>query len=499
MKLFSTEQIRQLDRFTIENEPVSSIDLMERAAVVLTNEITKNYSTDTSMLIFAGPGNNGGDALAVARWLLNSGYKISVYLITENGKLSQDCLANKTRLEEVGNITELRSVAEVENLNPEVIIDGLFGSGLTRPLEGIYKNVVEWINHSNAEIISLDIPSGLPGEPTEITGYSIVKATKTLTLQFPKLSFLFPETGIYTGSWKVLDIGIHPQAINETATPYQLIEKKDVARLIPRRSGFSHKGTYGHALLVSGSKGMAGAAVLSGKAALRSGCGLVTVHSPECNREIVQSAVPEVIFDSDASYFSVSHLTETDKYNAVGIGPGLGVNPVTVSMLIKFLQNYHKPVVLDADALNCMADNKKLLEQLPINSILTPHPKEFDRLFGNCNQSFERLSKAQEAAQTLKIIIVLKGTYTAVILSDGSVHFNSTGNNGMATAGSGDVLTGIITSLLAQNYSPADAAITGVYLHGLAGNIALGKQSEESLMAGDIIENLGEAFKLIKQ
>ena len=498
MKLFSTEQIRQLDRFTIENEPVSSIDLMERAAVALTNEITKNYSTDTSMLIFAGPGNNGGDALAVARWLLNSGYKISVYLITENGKLSQDCLANKTRLEEVGNITELRSVAEVENLNPEVIIDGLFGSGLTRPLEGIYKNVVEWINHSNAEIISLDIPSGLPGEPTEITGYSIVKATKTLTLQFPKLSFLFPETGIYTGSWKVLDIGIHPQAISETVTPYQLIEKKDIARLIPKRSAFSHKGTYGHALLVAGSKGMAGAAVLSGKAALRSGCGLVTVHSPECNREIVQSAVPEVIFDSDASYFSVSHLTETDKYNAVGIGPGLGVNPVTVSMLIKFLQNYHKPVVLDADALNCMADNKKLLEQLPINSILTPHPKEFDRIAGESTNSYERLKKAQAFATDHQLCVVLKGAYTAICTATGHVYFNNCGNPGMATAGSGDVLTGIILALLAQGLEPETAAVSGVFLHGTAGDLAAVYRSEESMIASDITDMLGKAFKQIK-
>ena len=502
MKFFTTSQIRQLDQLTIEHEPVTSIELMERAANALYYSFTGNYAYLAPICILAGPGNNGGDALALARLLLNARHEVKVCLIYTD-TLSADCDTNLQRLksdfpESLAEFNERFVPPEISEKT--IIIDGLFGSGLSRPLTGIFAEAVQWINHSGCKVVSIDIPSGLSGEENRLTDKSvIVKAELTLSLQFPKLSFLIAENDPYVGSWEVLDIGIHPDAIKGTPSNLFYLEVKDIAILFKDRHKFSHKGTFGHALVVSGSKGMAGASVLSSRAALRAGAGLVTVQGPSCNRNIVQTACPEVLFLSDISEDFISHIDILENYKAIAIGPGIGTHHVTAEMLSNFLIQLDNPCIIDADALNIISQNKDLLHYIPVNSILTPHPKEFDRLFGSNNTSYERMMIAHQASKVYGVIIILKTAHTMIALPDGSMYFNSTGNSGMATAGSGDVLTGILVGLLAQGYLPETAAKIGVFLHGHAGDLALTTQTAESLIAGDIVEEIGEAYRSIRE
>jgi NAD(P)H-hydrate epimerase len=496
MKIFTTSQVRLLDRYTIDHEPIASIDLMERAAYALFYEYVRFFNVKRPVLIMAGPGNNGGDALALARKLLDTGVDVSVVLIHQ-GKLSGDCAENKNRLPVLPpeKFSEQSFRFEAPLIGEDtVVVDGLFGSGLNRPLDGIFAEAIGWINHCGCEVLSIDIPSGLQGESNPNLTVPIVKATYTFTLQFPKLAFLLPGSAAFAGNWSVLDIGIHPEAIRTTPTPYKLTRHSDIQPLLPKRGKFTHKGTYGHVLILAGSKDMAGAAVLASRAALRSGAGLVTVHSASCNRNILQTAVPEAIFRSDRSEFIISEAPQSEKYDAVALGPGIGTAEPTIQLVEQLLGEIKCPCVIDADALNIIGLHKRLLALLTPKSVLTPHPKEFERLFGPSAGSYERMLLASEMAQLHHIIIVLKGAHTLIALPDGSMWFNSTGNAGMATAGAGDLLTGIIAALLAQGYTPENAALTGVYLHGLAGDKALSLQSPESLVAGDITEHLGRAF-----
>ena len=503
MKFFSTSQIRELDKFTIENEPIASIDLMERAAVAITNKYCELFKSDYPVCILAGPGNNGGDALAVARMLLQRKYRVTAILLQADS-LSADCKANYRRLE----IQFPHSVSELVRkfIDPEIskntiIIDGIFGSGLSRPAEGIFADAINWINSTGRKVVSIDIPSGLHGEENEAltpskgeNNIAIVKADHTFSLQFPKLAFFFPENAKFVGKWELLDICIHPIAISSTESNYFYQNHSDITQLIKPRPDSSHKGTFGHALIIAGSKGMAGASVLAGKAALRSGAGLVSVHGPASNRIIVQSSVPELIFYSDKSEDHISEVRLADRYDVIAIGPGIGQSAETVAFFNEMLAKLDSPCILDADALNIIGQNKEILSIIPKHSILTPHPKEFERLFGATKNAYERMLKAQEMAQKYRLIIILKGRYTLIATPDGKLTFNSSGNSGMATAGTGDVLTGILVSLLAQGYSPENATKAGVYLHGLAGDMSLASQSKESLIAGDVIEHLGRAF-----
>lgn len=497
MKLFTSSQIRQLDQLTIKNEPIASIDLMERAADAIYEKYLQTFSYKDPICIIAGPGNNGGDALALARMFLNTGLKVKVYLI-HIGSLSEDCQTNKDRL--LSTYSDNLIVFNNEFIAPSIsddtiIIDGLFGSGLSRPLTGIFAEAVNWMNQSGCIIVSIDIPSGLEGENNDDISKPIVKATHTFTLQFPKLAFLFAENDSFVGKWDIIDIGLLPEAIRETASDYHYLEENYIKSLLKKRSKYSHKGTYGHALIVAGSKGMAGASVLSGKAALRSGTGLVTVHGCASNRTIIQTAMPEIIFQTDQFDDFISDVNVQEIYYAVAVGPGIGTRTETADMLRKLLGQLNKPCILDADALNIISIEKDLLQLIPKNSLLTPHPKEFERLFGKSNSSYEQMLKAQQTARQFGIIIVLKGANTLIAMPDGNLYFNSTGNPGMATAGSGDVLTGILVGLLAQGYSPSETALIGTFLHGRAGDMALENESEEALIAGDIISHMGKAFK----
>lgn len=499
IKIFATEKIKDLDQYTIQNEPITSLDLVERAATVFMHEFCRRYSKQTRIVIFAGQGNNGADALAIARLLHEEGYRVETVLFNPTNHLSYDCEENKRRLRASNKVVFNEVIADF--IPPalgerDVVIDGLFGSGLNRPLNGGFAAVVNYLNQSEATIVSIDIPSGLFGEDNRKNDPdAIIHANLTLTFQTPKLAFMLAENEQYVGEWKILDIGLLPEILHTTPCQYYYLTEEDVAAVFQPRKKFSHKGTFGHALLIAGSKGKMGAALLASRACLRSGVGLLTVHIPQRGELSFQASLPEAMlsFDPHKEFFTL--LPDITNYSAIGIGPGLGQHLESAAALERLFQIAGKPVVVDADAINLMASNLDLINRIPARSIITPHLKEFDRIAGSSVNDFERLIKAQSFAAEHKLTVVLKGAYTAICTSEGNVYFNSTGNPGMATAGSGDVLTGIILGFLAQGYEPETAAVAGVFLHGTAGDLAAAYNSEESLIAGDITEMLGKAFK----
>ena len=504
MKIFTKSQIKELDQYTIEHEPVKSIDLMERAARAVAGSITERWTAEVPVVVFAGPGNNGGDALAVARMLSDDGYQVQTFLFNISGKLSADCATNRQRLTDRKGRTLFTEVTQ--EFDPPrleegmLVVDGLFGSGLSKPLAGGFASLVKYINASPAQVVSIDVPSGLMTEDnTYNVRANIVKADVTLTLGQTKLSFLFPENQQFLGELEILDIGLSQQGVDSIETLYTMTELDDVLPLLRHRSRFSHKGIMGHALLVAGSYGMAGAAVLAARACMRSGVGKVTVHTPRRNVPVLQTAVPEAVLHIDREETTFSEAMSTEDFQAIGIGPGLGTTEQTSIAMIAQLRRATCPVVADADALNILSARHAWLMQLPKGIILTPHPRELDRLEGQCVDSYERLQKALQLAEKLQGYVVLKGHHTAVCQPGGRVAFNTTGNAGMATAGSGDVLTGIITALLAQGYQQREACLLAVYLHGMAGDLAAAELGEESLMASDIIDYLPKAFRKLKE
>ncbi len=503
MKLFSTKQIAEIDRYTITHEPVAYIELMERAAMQVTLWLKGKYNTDRKMVFFAGPGNNGGDALAVARQMADYGYHCTLCLYDRGKGLKGSPEINMQRLagQRKAGMKYIAGINDFPETGPgDVIIDGLYGSGLSRPLNGLPAEIVQKVNSLPNEVIAIDIPSGLMGEDNSgnVTE-NIIEADFTLTFQFPKICFLFAENEKYTGKWVVLPIGLHQKGIEITPSEYYFTETEDVAKMILPRSKFSHKGTFGHALLIAGSYGKTGAAVLASRACMRAGAGLLTTHVPHFGYPIVQTAVPEAMVSVDAHDSIFTEFPDLASFNAIGAGPGIGMKSNTRSALHELIIQSRVPLVLDADALNILSENPEWMQFLPENTILTPHPGEFRRLAGETADSWERIQKQLQMAKNFKVIIVLKGAYTSVALPDGRLYFNSTGNPGMATAGSGDALTGIILGLLACRMKPEDAAIAGVYLHGLAGDLAAKVKSEHSLVAGDIIEHLGQAFLEMEQ
>ncbi len=503
MKIFSAMYIKQLDAFTMEHEPIASIDLMERAAQALAAVISKRWGTNIPLIIFAGPGNNGGDALAVARLLALKGYREDVYLFNPKGSLSPDCECNRDRLPKIPNLTfyEVTSQFQPPLLKAtDVVIDGLFGVGLNKPLSGGFAAVVKHINASPATVVSIDMPSGLMGEENiSNVPTPIIRANVTISMQLPKLAFFFADNEPYVGEWQLVDIGLSKEAIAEGETDYRLMEEEEIVSLLKPRGKFSHKGNYGKALLIAGSQGMAGASVLSSKACLRSGVGLLTIHVPLCNNLILQTSVPEAMTQIDDSEVCFSSVVNTDEFQAVGIGPGLGKCEETEEALLEQITACHVPMVVDADALNLLEAHHSHLKQLPPGSILTPHPKELERLVGKCRNSYERLMRARELAQTSQVYILLKGAYSVVIAPSGKCWFNPTGNPGMAKGGSGDVLTGILLALLAQGYDTESAARIGVYVHGLAGDIACKKLGSIGMTAADIVSCLPPAWQILEE
>jgi ADP-dependent NAD(P)H-hydrate dehydratase / NAD(P)H-hydrate epimerase len=503
MKIFRSEQIKSIDRYTILNEPVSPFALMERAANELFVRITSLVSHNDNIIVFAGTGNNGGDGLAIARMLLKASYRVTVYIINISPNRSDEWNQNLNLLNSSGGtgailISEGDRAPEVPD--NAVVIDAVFGSGLTRSPEGIAARVIRAINDSGAFVIAIDVPSGLAGEenPWAEAG-TIIRADHTLVIQFPRLSFMFAENSGFTGDWRVVPIGLHPVAIAMTETPFTYVDVKMVASFLKCRNRFDHKGNFGHALLAAGSHGKMGAAILGAMAALRSGTGLLTCHIPARGNDIMQISVPASMTISDKSEDVLSAIDNPQKYDAVAIGPGIGVSTETQKAVMSLLKEYSGRLVIDADGINILGMNPDWLGLLPENTILTPHPKEFARIAGESENSYIRIEKQIALSRKHRCIIVLKGAHTSISLPDGRLYFNSTGNPGMATAGSGDVLTGILLGLLAQGYDAERAAVTGVFLHGLAGDIAAEESCQESLISPDITEKIAAAYTKIRE
>ena len=504
MKIFTSTQIHELDRYTIEHEPIKSIDLMERAAKAITHAITEEWTTHTPVVVFAGPGNNGGDALAVARLLINEGYKVKTYLFNITNHLSDDCVLNRQRLldgKHAKDLIEVTAKFDPPELTADMlVVDGLFGSGLNKPLAGGFASLVKYINQSPAKVVSIDVPSGLMSEDnTYNVRANIIHAYLTLTLHERKLSFLFGDAQQFIGKLKVLDIRLSPEYIQKTEAQYHVLEENDIRSRLLHREDFAHKGNMGNALIVAGSYGMAGAAVLATRACLRSGVGKVTAITPKKNYDIMQIAVPEAVLQMDHEETAFTEAVDTDGFDALGIGPGLGRQETTAIAMIAQIRRAQCPIVADADALNILASHRAWMQQLPKGIIMTPHPQELDRLTGSpANADYERLHRTCELAKSLQAYIILKGHNSALCLPNGNVFFNPTGNSGMATAGSGDVLTGIITALLARGYHQQNACMVGMYLHGLAGDLAAKEIGKESLIASDIIDHLPQAFQYLE-
>ncbi|MEQ8580150.1 MAG: NAD(P)H-hydrate dehydratase [Marinoscillum sp.] len=491
--ILSAQQIRDADQYTIDHEPITSINLMERASRAFVRKFSTLVPGGGRVMVFCGTGNNGGDGLVIARVLIQQAHDVSVFFVGHLDKATEDFKVNFERLSVLSEISQIASEDQIPNI-PEnaVVIDGLFGSGLSRPVKGLYASVIERINQSGAAVYAIDISSGLyPDQP--LTDGAVIQAACTISFQTPKLIFFLPEMRKYVGTWHVVDIGLDDAFIQGSDTNVFFTQPNDV--VLPLRSTFDHKGSAGRLLLIAGSKGKMGAATLSARAALRSGCGLLYVHTPCCGLNILQVNVPEAMVIEDEHTEVITEVVPADNVDVLAMGPGIGTNSLTQKALADLILHAKEPMVLDADALNILAQNPELLSALPPESILTPHPGEFARLVGAWRSDFEKLEKLRWLATTYQLNVVLKGAYSAVCNSRGSIYFNPTGNPGMATAGSGDVLTGIVAALLAQGLAPFEALRSGVYLHGQAGDEAAIKVGEVSLMASDLIEHLPAAFK----
>lgn len=495
--VLSAAQTRQADAYTIQNEPIPSIDLMERASHAFTSKFTELAGRGHRLYVFCGTGNNGGDGLAVSRLLIKQGYDVRVFVVGDPEKGSPDFKTNLERLEVLTSSSIINSESHFPQLNnQDIVIDGLFGSGLSRPLEGIYARLVNHINESKANIYSIDIASGLfADEPP--AGKSIIQPLHTISFQCPKAAFFHPASKDFTGHWHVVDIGLDQNFIQSLEVSQFYSEVEDFAPLVPRRSKFDHKGNAGKVKIVAGSKGKIGAAVLCARASLRTGSGLVFVHAPGCGRDVLQGAVPEAMVIEDKAADMISEIS-VDDHDAIAIGPGLDTQKVTRKAFRDFLDKTSSPIIIDADGLNILSLEKDLLERVPAHSILTPHPGEFKRLVGDWADDFEKVSLLRKFATDYQFNVLLKGAYSIVCSSAGDCYYNCSGNPGMATGGSGDVLTGVIVSLLGQIKRPFEALKLGVYLHGLAGDLAADNVGVNGMIASDIIDFLPSAVKKIQ-
>jgi NAD(P)H-hydrate epimerase len=505
MLILDAEKIREWDLYTIQNEPITSIELMERASVACADWILEfiksnnNPQNTPAIHIFCGKGNNGGDGLAIARLLYKSGQKVIVYILEFGHLGTDDFQVNLQRLHELPiEIKFLSTEITFPPIEPgEIIIDALFGSGLNRPPEGISKKLINHLNGFDAIRISIDVPSGLYIDQSG-KGNSIIRATHTLSFQCMKPVFLVAEGQQFTGEVHILDIGLHKGFESKVYSPNNFVGQDLIRSIYRPRSPFAHKGNFGHALLLAGSFGKMGAAVLSAKACLRSGAGLTSLYIPGCGYNILQSVCPEAMVITDPDFHKITTIPgELNKYQVIGIGPGIGTDEKTASVVLELLKNYTGKLVIDADALNIISKDLSVLKSCRAKIILTPHPKEFSRLFGESENDFDRINLCKKAAAGYGVVIILKGRYSLIATPGGMLHINPTGNPGMAKGGSGDALTGILTALMAQGYEPEFSAILGCYIHGLAGDLAAEKYGQESMIASDLTEEIGGAFKHI--
>ncbi len=505
MKIFTNEQLRTLEQYTLQHSDLTTLDLIERAGREIAAQIHSMYPDPAREIrVFAGWGNNGADALAATICLADMGYAPKVTLFNIGGhRLTPECQALRDRLRSEHPECELYEVVgpfSMPEIKPSsVVIDGLFGSGLDRPLPSSVQMLIRNINDSGAEIVAIDVPSGMMGEwNSQTLSRNIIHATATLAIESPRLAFFIDDNAPAVGRWKLLRVGMSKEAVRTAPYTYYLITASDIRRILNPRQPFSSKADYGHALICAGSYGMMGAAIMAARGCLRAGAGKVTCYAPKCGYTIMQTAVPEAMFTRDVHDVAISNITLTRDYQAVAIGPGIGTADITINALenlLKVANANSRPLVLDADALNCISLRPIMLNYIPVLSVLTPHAGEFDRIFGAQPSAEARLRKAIEVAAFYNIIIVLKGRYTAIVRPDGKVHINSSGTPALASPGTGDVLTGVITGFIAQGYTPETAAIMGVYLHGLAGQICAKEHGEYGVTATDVANAIGVAIK----
>ena len=496
MKVLLSGQVKAADRYTIENEPIASIDLMERACHAFAGELTSHFGPERPVWIFCGTGNNGGDGMGIARLLLNKKYSVRIFTVGNVDKGSPDFRTNYERIKTLTTVEQAdKDFAELPPAGA-IIIDALFGTGLSRPAEGIYDAVIRKLNSYRLPIVAVDVPSGLFCEQPQGAAPA-VEAQLTISFQAPKLAFFMPENFRYTGKWRIADIGLSKSFLAALSTPYHYQLAGDPGMGLPPRPKFMHKGMAGRVLLAGGSSGKVGAILLSARACLRSGAGLLTVHGPGCVAGPLHASTPEAMMQADdnekvVTQFATDGLAD---YDAVGAGPGLGLDERTGWAFHELIAHCTRPMVLDADALNLLAQNPGWLKEVPKGSILTPHPGEYKRLAGEWANDYDRLQKQQGFAKAHGLVVLVKGAYTTICTPEGQVYFNSTGNPGMASGGSGDVLTGVVAALLGQGFGPERSARLGVYLHGLAGDLAAREKGEYGLVASDIAEKLPEAFR----
>ncbi len=496
MKILSAQQLKKADKVTLQKQQISSEELMERAATLAFKEIHQRLKAENSFIkIFCGTGNNGGDGLVIGRLLLEKGYEVKIYIINYSKKRSEDFLSNYEKIKKIGRepilINGEKEFPEI--YIQDVVIDAIFGIGLSRPLIKWVANLVKHINKAKPLIFAIDMPSGLFAEKLPEKSDAVIKATTTITFQSPKLIFFLPAAAKYVGNIQVIDIGLDRDFLDQTSDKAKLINKQEALEFYKPRESFAHKGNYGHCLIVGGSYGKIGSMVLAATSALRTGAGLCSVFIPKCGYEIFQTALPEAMVITDKNNEMLTSIEYRLDPRVICFGMGAGVDGETKKAFEKLLRSTKNPMIIDADGLNLLAKQKNLLKLIPVNSVLTPHPKELERLIGDWNDDFDKLEKVQAFVMEYSVILVLKGAHT-MIFGKGNLYINTTGNPGMATAGSGDVLSGVITGLMSQNYDPIIAAVFGVYLHGRSGDITASQLGYEGMIAGDIAKNMGLAF-----
>lgn len=468
--ILTSHQIRDADAHTISSRSISSLELMEEASIAFVKEFVQEVSNkNIPISIYCGTGNNGGDGLAVARLLSQDSYtNIHVKIVRFSDKSSSEFVANLERLKSTGvRTTELTEIAHPSDEESEFIIDALIGSGLNKPVEGNLKKLIDHINSLYKAVISIDVPSGFPSEGHIKANATIIKASLVICFQRPKINFFFPESGRVMERFKVVKTGLDEDYIQSLPSQWKLVNEEDIKSIIKLRKSFSHKGTYGHALVIAGTQATMGAALLCADACLHSGAGLTTACIPESGFTALNTRSPEIMTIARNNFIPISML---GAFSSIAVGPGLGTDDEALLILRSILSDHNKPVVLDADALNIIAMKPELLRHLPAKSILTPHMKEFDRMFGDHSSWWERVETARQRAIEFNIVIILKNQYSFIVLPNGDVLINPTGNPAMAVGGMGDVLTGMIAGFLAQGHAPEQAVMIACYLHGKAGD-----------------------------
>lgn len=506
MKLYSNADIQAIHQLTLAEQGITQQQFVDRVGEALADVLVRELKPDTLTTVFAGEGDCGAYTLEACRLLCSRGYDMEVFLFNIGGnRLSAECTSCRDRLiEDQDAHCRFVEVTGLQFTMPDldeqsVVIDGLFDGSYTGRIAGGYQHLVRNINESGARIIAIDVPSGLPVDTTGgLLSRNIINAGLTLAIGLPRITFFIGENSELVGRWRIIDAGYSRKAMRQTVANYFLTDEAEVRALLPRRRLCCSKADFGNAIIFAGSYGMMGAAILATRAAARSGCGKVTCHSPKVGQFLLQSSVPSALYEADNGDAVIGDIVLKHAYDAIAIGPGIGTADTTINALENFLKVANangRPVVLDADALNCIGLRPTMLNYIPVKSVITPHAAEFDRLFGEQPDSESRLHKAIEMAEYYQIIIVLKGHNTCIVRPDHKVCINSGATPALATAGSGDVLTGLLTGLIAQGISPERAAVAAVYIHGIAGRIAENRHGEYGVIAEDIADSVGMAIK----